>query len=517
MAPNLSLKFKILGSLFVIASLSVGSSLFGVWNLFQLEQKLQQTNMEYIPLLKSLSQLENLQYLLDNELSNAITSGQDRLESLHAQAMQSKLTRMQKLFDQGQGDMQIHLASLEKRFALFLTSIEDVFQKKPSSEVYFSSTRAAFKNQLRQLISKVDQDIQRNSLEVQSNIGQSLLLVGLLFALLCALSGLIFYKIDEILQPLEGLTKIVKRISKHKSPSSEWGELTKYARRSDEIGVFSKEFSRMTSSLLDRNQQLEQQQITLEKAHQSMRKHNEALQKTKSKLLHQEKLGLIGKLSAQMAHEIRNPLNALSLQLETLEFDMPAPTEDFQKTVACMQEQIQYLSSLTDSYLSLAKAPDLKFEHSDLNELIEKLERLYMPYLKEKKVEWRRETEPLPPLMLDRNQIAIVLGNLMKNACEAIENKRENFPKESFWIHVKSRYNKDRKQVEMEFRDNGPGIVEGESVFTPFFTTKAKGTGLGLAHSKQIINAHKGEISILPATGTCFLLQFPAEQGWINV
>lgn len=508
-----SLKSKILAGLLCTAGVSSAAALMGVWTLFHLEERLKIVNLQYVPLLKVLGQLESHQYFLDHDLNGAFEAKRTRLANFHAQAMENRIRSLARLYATGEREnpeIQAELAKLERDFSAFLVSIEPALAPTApeSARTRFSEARAQFKNRLRELMRDVERGIRDTSLGVQEKISRAVTFVTALLAVFSLLGAGIVAWVDRLLKPLQDLTEIVKDISSRGLTEAERDRLLKVDGHDGELRVFAREFSRMASSLIDRNRELERQRQDLERAHQGMAEQNEELRRTQARLVHEEKLGLVGRLSAQMAHEIRNPLNAMGLHLETLEFDISGANPGAEESIACIKREIRRLAEITESYLELARAPRLTPARADLNELVIEVGELYAPLVREAGVDWKYDLGDLPALHFDRQQMTLVLGNLVKNAVEALADV--NGAKQ---IRVATRFDSDAGAAEIEVHDNGAGI-SGESaasVFSPFYTTKASGTGLGLAHSKQIVNAHGGEIKFWSGKGggTSFFVKLP--------
>lgn len=485
-----------------------------------MESRMRSVNDQYIPLLKALSQLDSHQYLLGRELGRAIELGQAKPDSVHMQMMRKKIASLRRLFSSGpraNEAIKERLVVIETAFDNFIQNTNNVFSY-PLDNRYrdaFSTTKSEFEANLKDSLRFLDREIRSRSLQVEYDISQSISLVaGLLATFLLLAAGVVLW-VDNMLDPLQKLTDIVKTISTRGLRRSDISLLSRIQTNQDELGIFANEFTKMSSSVFEQNLQLINERKNLRRAKETLKNQNEALRKTRAKLVHQEKLGLVGKLSAQMAHEIRNPLNALSLHLENLEFEIQNSPKHFLESVDCMKREISRLDSVSSSYLNLAKSPKLNFERVNLLNLVKEALDVYTPLLKENNIQIYTKLSVGPEILGDRNNLLLVIGNLIKNSCEALCDTK--FPKkEKRWLLFSIQENEDSKYVVLEVADNGPGIASEniESMFSPFFTTKASGTGLGLSHSKQIIDAHGGEISFHNrSNGMTFLIQLPIDGG----
>src|SRR5690606_21644628 len=188
-----------------------------------------------------------------------------------------------------------------------------------------------------------------------------------------------------------------------------------------------------------------------------------------------ERLALIGQMLAQITHEVRNPLNALSLnaelladELQTLDAERRTEAWDLLEVVS---REIGRLTDLTAHYLQLARRPPARLAPEDLGGLVRDVKRLLDAELSQQGVRIAVDIAPLPPQAVDGNQVRQALLNVVRNAVEA--GARE------LRIAVES----GDGEVRFVLSDDGPGMApeEIERACDPFFSTKAAGTGLGLA------------------------------------
>ncbi len=248
----------------------------------------------------------------------------------------------------------------------------------------------------------------------------------------------------------------------------------------DEIGKLAEAFNTMSASLAQREVEL----------------------------LKMERLATVGRMAAQVAHEIRNPLNALSLNAELLGDDLDRLDEphraEARETLTQLQEEIERLAQITETYLSLARLPSPEREPGDLGEAVRRVAGFVGDELAGAGVRLELEIDGgLPEVALDDNQMRQALLNLLRNAIEAQPDGGAVF------IAVRAAGG----VVELEIRDRGGGVPEElrDTIFDPFVTTKERGTGLGLAITRQIIEGHNGSIVChgAPGGGTVFRIRLP--------
>ncbi|MFQ5649314.1 MAG: PAS domain S-box protein [bacterium] len=229
------------------------------------------------------------------------------------------------------------------------------------------------------------------------------------------------------------------------------------------------------------------------------------------RILQSERLAVIGRMAAKIAHEVRNPLSSISLNAELLEEELQGlavcDTEEARSLLQSMINEIDRVTSLTDEYLQFSRLPESNLVEGDLNELLREMLELLTPELKQKRIELEsRGLKQKLELPFDRAQVRRVLLNLIRNAIEAM-------PKGGL-LKVWSMRNAHTAVISI--RDTGCGIPQHlvGNIFSPFFTTKDFGTGLGLAISQQVINEHQGQITCESNVeqGTTFRIELPIRE-----
>ncbi|MGB0403802.1 MAG: ATP-binding protein [Salibacteraceae bacterium] len=212
-------------------------------------------------------------------------------------------------------------------------------------------------------------------------------------------------------------------------------------------------------------------------------------------------------MAKQVAHEIKNPLTPMLLQVQMLERSWKDGREDFSarmdKFHVLMTEQIETLSRIATEFSNFAKLPEAQLEDVSVNDSVNKVCSLFnqnSAYTLE--VNLCHENAFISA---DKNQMVRVLNNLIMNAVQAVEGV------DSAKISVVT--NCDKNDVTIKITDNGIGIerLQISRIFEPNFTTKTGGTGLGLAMVKSIINNIGGEISVTSekGNGSTFILNLP--------
>ncbi len=226
------------------------------------------------------------------------------------------------------------------------------------------------------------------------------------------------------------------------------------------------------------------------------------LRSMEERLLQSERLATVGRFASQIAHEIRNPLGSISLNVELLEDELQGSSEEARTLIRSVLRELDRLNDIVGEYLQFSRfpKPHLKRGHVDgvIQELVEsfktkpsvKLEMSLMP--------------SSPEVWIDERLLRQAFENLVRNGAEAIEDEG--------LVRIETDLI-DRFLV-IRVKDTGRGIpAEIQArLFEPFFTTKAQGTGLGLATSQQIIFEHNGHLLVesQPGKGTTFTTLLPS-------
>jgi signal transduction histidine kinase len=240
-----------------------------------------------------------------------------------------------------------------------------------------------------------------------------------------------------------------------------------------------------------------------EKARRAYRELNEA----QARIIQNEKMAVVGTFASGLAHEVRNPLNSIALQLSILERRI-APLEasvsaELKELVGVIREEVKRLDNLVGDFLQFSRTNRVQYRPTNLDSLIDEVVRLLRPEGRMAGVTLRRERngDALPDLRVDSEKIKQVVINLVQNAIEAMPG--------GGIVTVESGLLQGR--VKVTVRDTGPGLPDGLDVFQLFVTTKARGTGLGLSIAQQIVLEHGGEISAesAPGEGATFTVTLP--------
>jgi len=220
-----------------------------------------------------------------------------------------------------------------------------------------------------------------------------------------------------------------------------------------------------------------------------------------------ERLSTLGNLAAGVAHEIRNPLNAISIAAQRLknEFVPEKDQQEYQNFTQTILKEIKRLDQTINQFLSLAKAQKLNLVKTEMNSFLSEVIRLMEIEAKEKGITMERELTGLSELKIDREEMKKALVNIILNGIQAMSPGGR--------INISGGLNNSKTEYVIKMKDTGPGIQEENlsRIFQPYFTTKEKGTGLGLAIAYRIINDHKGKIEVesQAGKGATFTIRLP--------
>ncbi len=229
----------------------------------------------------------------------------------------------------------------------------------------------------------------------------------------------------------------------------------------------------------------------------------ESLERIGNQLLVSERLAAIGRVTAGVAHEVKNPLNSMRLWLEVLKGNMP-PGPEPQEAIKMLDSEIDRLDRAVKTFLSFTKPVELKLEETDLRELLEEVIVAARPSVSKTGLELRADL-PLefPPVLVDRQLIHQAVLNLLLNACD--------FTPPGGRVGIELRRNGESAEISVS--DTGKGIApeDQKKIFQLFFTTRPGGTGVGLANTFRFIQLHNGRIEFRSelGRGTIFRIELP--------
>jgi len=224
-----------------------------------------------------------------------------------------------------------------------------------------------------------------------------------------------------------------------------------------------------------------------------------------------KRLAALGKLSAGIAHEIRNPLSSIR-GLAQFVYNSFSKTDERKEDLNTIIQEVDRLNKLVVQVLDFAKLQKPNLTRFSLNDLIGKITELFKLEIKDKQVKFNSELSPdISKIQADEDQVRQILMNVIINAIQAIPKKGE------IKIKTEKAIFKGEPAIKLIIEDSGIGIPEKDftQIFDPFFSTKDKGSGLGLSIVYKLIEAHQGEIKVesKEGEGTKFVIFLPQKGG----
>ncbi len=315
----------------------------------------------------------------------------------------------------------------------------------------------------------------------------------ILFMLLIATFG--YYLLSKtVVNPVHKLISLTKDISRGVTPLSQ------------ETGKIS-EINKLREALFSMSDEIDASKKKLEINIDNLESANKQLVETQKELIASEKMASLGKLSAGVAHEIGNPLSAISGYMEILAKSHDIDQEQKNKYLEKISTEVDRINRIISTLLDYAKPREIMESRANLNDIINKAVDLLSNQGIFKRINLEKSLSQYPlPIRVDEFQLLQVFINLLINAKDAVQDNGN--------ISISS-YLNDNNLAEVSFKDNGSGIESAnlDKIFDPFFTTKepGSGTGLGLSISHRIIKQFDGNITVSSnmGEGTEFILTFP--------
>jgi signal transduction histidine kinase len=335
----------------------------------------------------------------------------------------------------------------------------------------------------------------------------------------CALAGLALlfmgYRLHSrhVVRPIKQLAKLTEQVA--------GGDLSVRASSDSqtEIGVLFKAFNSMTDQLnshekelLGFNRELEQK---VQERTRALEQSCKSLQETQAELSHLEKMAMLGQIAASVNHEVRTPLNALSMNVQlirkTLE-DRNAGISNERRTqqreilerIAIVDQEVLRISDMLEEFVRYARFAPLQMAEIDLNKVVEHVANMLSERAEQAQVSMHLSLpDAVSELMADKDKLVQAMVNLCINAIHAMP--------EGGMLTLATAVQGD--MVEISVADTGTGIPEEDldKIFQPFFTSKATGLGFGLPTVQRIVEEHGGQITCQSRVGegTVFRIQLP--------
>ncbi|MBS1960111.1 MAG: HAMP domain-containing protein [Bdellovibrionales bacterium] len=347
---------------------------------------------------------------------------------------------------------------------------------------------------------EIDQETRAAFKDTQEDVKSLRLALQLLLLVVIGVALIMVWMGERALRPIGHLRRIVQQITERGSMTSEArAELpTMPLGQKDEVSELAREFNLMATSLIEREKMIEFQKERLEEQNKRLQQMGE-LQK---RLQQAEHLAAVGRMSAQVAHEVGNPLHSIGLEAElaletaqTLPGDVSPKAISLKQSMGSILASVERLQKIIQNYLRLSKmSPDHR-KLIDFKQIVEQVLATYANSISQLqvKVDWSFHLKYPVHAMGDPDLLEYALGNLVRNSLQALEQVIDRPRQIRIVLHTLA-----DGRLSLVFDDNGPGMTEEvkQNLFKPFFTTKAQGTGLGLPFVKKVFNDLGGDLEL---------------------
>ena len=349
-----------------------------------------------------------------------------------------------------------------------------------------------WKRQLHWGTSEFERSLRLNFSMAENRVSELRMGLEMILVIVALMSLLLLWLGERALRPLVELTLLARQIT-HRGLRKEDKSLLPEIpiSRSDEVSQLAREFHNMATALLEREKTVEAQKSRLQEQNRLLRE----IMDLQERLRQAENLAAIGRLSAQVAHEVRNPLHSIGLEAE-MAAEMAAQTGDLalKQSLGSILNSVDRLQKITENYLKLTRLSAGEKSILSMDQVLDSVLATYAPVCEAQRVEITVSIEEGASLRVyaDRELMEQVLGNLFRNSLQALEGQ------EGSQIHW-SMGNAESGRFWLRVEDNGPGIASEikDRLFVPFVTTRAQGTGLGLSFIKKVIEEHGGVVQSL--------------------
>ena len=484
---------------FVLVLLSFGgATLYGAWAVHTLGQQLRLVALGYSNLRLELQDQQTMQANLQRRLVASEQAPQSG--DAEAVAADRKLRRLRLgAAQQHLGELRRNLPARDAQFlsqvALDLQELERLYIATDALPLRGAREAARqHEEQVAQLLTQLSSRLTTRVIEVviagERYEARAVAMTAVLALSATACSIIVLWLVQATLRPLRQLADSAREVAR-----GNYRERVA-ADSPDEVGALGREFNAMAAALAEREQRLRRS----------------------------EQLATVGKMAAQITHEVRNPLTSIGLNAELLAEEFTGQDREAHKLAKAIVREVDRLTDITEQYLRFARLPEPRPEPTSVSELLRSLLLFLDEELRARGVTVVAELdEQLPQVSLDDNQVRQTALNLVRNAAEAMT----GCPPGERVLTVRSRRQDDAAAggepggVAIDIIDRGPGIPRENlrQIFEPFFTTKKGGTGLGLALALEVVARHGGQLSVhspepaVPSPGaqpgTRFTIVFP--------
>lgn len=356
------------------------------------------------------------------------------------------------------------------RIAFDTMSVETGMDRGDERYKDFTALERKLGREIRVMALILDQQVAQRVQLAAANERKSTLVIIFLSILAICLGLMATFMARRLLSPVQTLTTAVRQASE--SPDA---DMVVPLDADGEIGLLARALDDMA---------------------RARKGHEKALMEKQEALVRAERLAAIGRISAQITHEIRNPLTSIGLNAEMLEEELAdgGDISEARSLLKSIIREVDRLGEISEQYLTFARFPNPVMAPLSTADFLDDLLDFHGPELTRAGVKIQRNyAADCPPVIGDESQLKQAILNLLRNSREALVHGG------TIWVEAKPLVT----QVELAIRDDGPGIPQEalKKMFDPFFSTKERGTGLGLSLTQQIIASHGGTLGCASELG----------------
>lgn len=321
--------------------------------------------------------------------------------------------------------------------------------------------------------------------------------------MLLLISGLMVYRGSrDLFNPIEHIHRVVKMIQIGKETRigplglDENHELAQLARQFDNmLDLLKQRKNELKDAAIELEGKVEERTASLMEKTEELELHIQLLNQTRDKLVVNEKLAALGELTAGIAHEINNPTAVILGNVELIQFELGGEAERVKEEIEAIHAQIDRIRNITRSLLQYSRQggvqDEITWQH--VNPVVEESITLVKTGSKKRDIQFETALGAKTSVEVNRHQLLQILVNLQMNGIHAMEGKGKLTITTEDWL-------KDGNCVGaiIHVKDQGCGIKEEnlKRIFSPFYTTKREGTGLGLSVSQSILSQTGGELKV---------------------
>lgn len=506
--------FAFLSCLLLVSLMGVGVSF---WITQRVNARLSEINLRSVPMQRELTQLSSDTDLLKREMERSLGFSHwgdprwkpRRLPSWAAEVHRSTLERISRddLNSDSWRDWVFRVRRLNSELsegaeALFLELQARHADRASVLYPEWLKSVEMLQKEVEWAKREIDQETRTAFRDAQGRVQNLRLVLQILVLVVIGVALVVIWMGERALRPIGYLRAVVKQVNQR-------GVLTQDDRagipaiplhQTDEVSELAREFNQMATTLIERERMIEYQKARLEEQNKALMQMGE-LQK---RLQQAEHLAAVGRLSAQVAHEVGNPLHSIGLEselaLEVLNRMAPeksASALSIKQSLGSILTSVERLQKIIQNYLKLSRISPEQHRSVDLKVCAENAIATYANELQKAAIQTEWHFDPALAssngVRGDPDLIEYAIGNLIRNSIQALEKTPAADRKITLRIELES-----QDRVGFQFMDTGPGIDPEvrANLFKPFFTTKANGTGLGLSFVKKVFTDAGGDFQL---------------------